>query len=225
MNTFSDRLNQLIKDDSSLNPAKIQKFCAVGKSTVSKWRNGETEPKARPLLKLSWLTNKTPEWLIFGERDETTVVRPRGILAWDGETPLSDDEVAMPIYTDLEIAAGDGVAEGLEIYGPKIRFAKSTLRRLNVPPESGFFLRVDGDSMYPEIADGATVGINTASKKIRDGKIYAVSQDGLARLKSVFLVPGGYRLHSLNDQYPDETTDLSLRIIGQLFWAAREYPN
>lgn len=214
-----------MSDDKNLTSKKIQQFCDVGKSTISKWRNGDAEPSGRALVRLSWLTNKTCTWLLFGDNEQLSLREPKGALAWDGDTPLGDDEVYMPIFTDLEIAAGSGVTEGTEFYGPKIRFARSTLRRLNVPAEAGFFLRVDGDSMHPEIADNSTVGINTASTNVRDGEIYAVSQDGLARLKVVFVVPGGFRLHSLNPRYPDENTGTDLRVIGRLFWAAKEYPN
>ena len=37
----------------------------------------------------------------------------------------------------------------------------------------------DGDSMEPVFPSGVTLGIDTGSKNIRDGQIYAINHGGL----------------------------------------------
>ena len=52
------------------------------------------------------------------------------IKPWDSGTPLDDDEVELPFFTEVELSAGNGSTQVVESHGPKLRFAKSTLRRV-----------------------------------------------------------------------------------------------
>lgn len=45
--------------------------------------------------------------------------------------------------------------------------------------------------MEPLISDGATIGVDTATKHITDGEIYAIKHDDLLRVKFVYRLPGG----------------------------------
>ncbi|MEI2574187.1 S24 family peptidase, partial [Pseudomonas aeruginosa] len=78
----------------------------------------------------------------------------------------------------------------------------------------------DGDSMEPVFPDGATLGINTADKMIKDGKIYAINHSGLLRTKILQKLPDNQvRIKSYNPEYKDETASLdSLTVIGRVFW-------
>jgi len=51
------------------------------------------------------------------------------IEAWSDETPLGDDEIAIPFYKEVELAAGKGSEVMLETGGRKLRFGKRTLQR------------------------------------------------------------------------------------------------
>ena len=73
--------------------------------------------------------------------------------------------------------------------------------------------------------DGTCVGVNTAEKSIRDGKIYAIDHGGLLRVKYLYRRPGGgVRIVSQNStEHPPEdlTADefaTDVRIIGRVFW-------
>jgi len=75
--------------------------------------------------------------------------------------------------------------------------------------------------MEPVFPDGATLGINTADKVIKDGKIYAVNHGGLLRTKILQKLPDNkIRIKSYNaEAYPDEEADADeMNIIGRVFW-------
>ena len=77
--------------------------------------------------------------------------------------------------------------------------------------------------MEPMIPEGTTVAINTNDKKIVDGKVYAISQDGWKRLKCIYRVsPTRIVIRSFNsEEYPDEEADIeSVEILGRMFWTS-----
>jgi phage repressor protein C with HTH and peptisase S24 domain len=77
--------------------------------------------------------------------------------------------------------------------------------------------------MEPMIPEGTTVAINTNDKKIVDGKVYAISQDGWKRLKSIYRIsPNRIVIRSFNnEEYPDEEADIeNVEILGRMFWSS-----
>ena len=82
--------------------------------------------------------------------------------------------------------------------------------------------------MAPVLPDGSTVGVDTGSTVVRDGKIYAINQNGHLRIKMLHRLPdGGIRLRSFNrEEYPDEEytlndmEDKEITIIGRVFWSS-----
>lgn len=159
-------------------------------------------------------TRKEDELEFFGHLD-----------AWDSNTPLDEDEVELPLFREVELAAGAGQTQVVENHGAKLRFAKSTLSRASVLPENAACAFVRGNSMEPVMPDGTCVGVNTADKTIRDGEIYAIDHDGMLRVKYLHRRPGGgIKIVSQNsNEHPVEelTADemaASVRVIGRVFW-------
>jgi phage repressor protein C with HTH and peptisase S24 domain len=77
--------------------------------------------------------------------------------------------------------------------------------------------------MEPVIPDGTTVAIDCANKKINDGDLYAISTDGMKRIKQLYRRPGGIIvIRSFNrDEYRDEEVlEPDLEIIGRMFWSS-----
>lgn len=147
---------------------------------------------------------------------------------WDDETPLEDDEVEVPFLREVELSAGSG-RTAIELSSKrKIRFGKLTLRNQGVQFDKAVCVTVHGDSMAPVLPDGSTVGVDTGSTVVRDGKIYAINQNGHLRIKMLHRLPdGGIRLRSFNrDEYPDEEYTLQdmekreISIIGRVFWSS-----
>lgn len=144
---------------------------------------------------------------------------------WDSDTPLGSDEVALPLFREVELAAGSGQTQVIENHGPKLRFAKSTLRRTGVQECDAACAYVRGNSMDPVLPDGTTVGVNTADRDIRDGKIYAIDHDGMLRIKFLYRRPGGgVKIVSQNstehptEEYTAQEFADHIRIIGRVFW-------
>lgn len=147
------------------------------------------------------------------------------IEVWDDETPLSPDEVELPFFREVEISAGKGSEVMLETGGRKLRFGKRTLTRKGVPPESAACAPVTGNSMEPVLPDGSTVGVDTSSTQVQDGKMFAIDHAGQLRVKLLYRLPGGgLRLRSYNsEEHPDERYEAEyvqehIRVIGKVFW-------
>lgn len=147
-----------------------------------------------------------------------------GFDLWDESTPLRDDEVAIPFFREVELSAGSGRTEVMENHGPKLRFAKSTLRKKGVSASHAACVTVSGNSMEPVYPDGCVLGIDTSKTKLVDGDIFAIDHDGELRVKILYKLPGaGIRLRSFNiDEYPDENYSAEeaarIRILGRVFW-------
>ncbi|MBJ9866314.1 XRE family transcriptional regulator [Citrobacter amalonaticus] len=145
------------------------------------------------------------------------------VESWDSKTPLRDDEVEVPFLKDIEFACGDGSYNEEDYNGFKLRFSKSTLRKIGASTDGHGILcfPARGNSMEPNIPDGTTVAINTEDKKIVDGKIYAISEDGWKRVKMLHRTgPDTVSIRSYNsNEYPPEDKPLnSIEIIGRVFW-------
>lgn len=145
--------------------------------------------------------------------------------AWDSNTPLGEDEVELPLFREVELAAGGGATQVIENRGAKLRFAKSTLSRAGVPPEAAACAFLRGHSMHPVMPDGTCVGVNTADTAIRDGEIYAIDHGGMLRIKYLHRRPGGgIRIVSQNSaEFPTEELTAEemagqVRVIGRVFW-------
>lgn len=157
-------------------------------------------------------------------RSKHSAYQLEGMADWDDSTPLDSDDVEIPLFKEVELAAGDGSTHAIEINGRKLRFSKATLKSAGVDIANAACATASGTSMEPRIADGATIGIDRGRTQIRDGKIYAIDHDGLLRVKYLYRMPGGgLRLRSENDaEYPDEHLSpeeaKSIRVLGWVFW-------
>lgn len=184
------------------------------------------------MVEIARALNVRPEWLSAGigpmkvSDDALSPEKEWGTVdAWDKHTPLPSDEVEVPFLKDIEFACGDGRVHDEDHNGFKLRFSKATLRRVGANTDGSGVLCFPavGNSMEPYIPDGSTVAINCNDKRIVDGKVYAVNQDGWKRLKMVYRIgPDRVSLRSYNSQeHPDEEHPLSqIEIIGRMFWSS-----
>jgi phage repressor protein C with HTH and peptisase S24 domain len=83
-------------------------------------------------------------------------------------------------------------------------------------------VKVTGDSMRPTIFDGDVALVNTAERKITNGKVFAFIVDGEARVKRLFKQFDG-RIRVVSDnpdklQFPDEflTPDHMPEMVGRV---------
>lgn len=193
-------------------------------------RDSETSKHAS---KIAAALSVSLDWLLTGkgsksvsEVTEKKVVYESGLNAWDENTPLLDDEIELPFYSNVHIAAGYGSECTDAESNRKLRFSKRSLRDANVNCEDAIVIKVTGDSMERLILDGATIAVDTskAREPIKDNRIYALESDGDLRCKYIQRVPGGkIKLISENPMYADELYEMDefsklYRIIGWVFW-------
>lgn len=227
-------------EDHSLNQEKIADECGwSSQSVVSQYMTGKIPLNLSALISLSRALRFPPERVsprlalqmagistesTSGPRPESNAEMIGMMSAWDGNTPLHDDEVAIPLYKEVELSAGNGATEVTAANGRLLRFAKSTLREAGVQECNAACATVKGRSMERLIMDGATIGIDEGTKNIEDGEIYAFDQEGMLRVKYLYRLPGGgVRIRSENDEeFPDETLTAeefsSVRMLGWVFW-------
>ncbi len=204
METLGSRIRKK-RRELKLTQRQVSDAVDVSHVTVSQWEQDLYLPKNIDVLAQVLQCNK--EWLKTGKNLQISLnsgdsisISPKNIEQnaeyvgeiepWGNNTELSEDEVEVPFYTEIELAAGSGSVQVQQNHGPKLRFAKSTLKRHGITPENAACVKVSGNSMEPVLPDGATVGVDTASTKIVDGKMFAIDHDGMLRVKTLYRMPG-----------------------------------
>jgi phage repressor protein C with HTH and peptisase S24 domain len=222
MDTISDRLRTMMTK-KGIKAIDLARQANISKGAVSHWLNGTTQPRGDTAVALAKILGCSSDWLLTGKAPPNAEVLGE-VDAWDGKTPLSEDEIEVPFYAEVSLSAGSGSVVDRENTGLKLRFAKSTLRRYNVPPECAVCVKVTGNSMEPVLPDGSTVGIDTSRLNVSDGKMHAINHAGELRVKVLYNTPGGgLRVRSYNaDEHPEErySPELSqdIVVVGRVFW-------
>ena len=213
MKTLADRINARLKEFGhtqtylakrvGVSPVAIQKLCA-GKTQTSK-----------KIVDIAKVLKVDVEWLIHGDA-------PQRISSWDSNTPLDLDDVELPYFRDVEIAAGNGERKIEFNHGRKLRFSQRTLDNLGIKVQNAACVTVSGNSMMPVMPHGSTVGVDTGNTELVDGDIYVIGHNNHLRVKIMYALPwGGVRLKSFNStEWPDETYESTdaVVILGRVFW-------
>ncbi|WP_223160904.1 XRE family transcriptional regulator [Salinicola aestuarinus] len=243
---FKARIREALKIAKSrgVTQASIAERAGVSAQAVGQWsRSGKISNQR--LAVLAQVSGKTLDWFYAEQEKEAlpdAVREPSASYGhpaseneltftdaadpWDHSKPVGEDEVEIPLFREVSLSGGGGRTQVIENNGASLRFKRSTLRSAGVGKDSAACAFVDGESMEPILPDGATVGVDTADKQVKDGKMYAIDHDGLLRVKFLYRLPGGgLRIRSANPdkvEHPDE--DLgedwpeAVRIIGKVFW-------
>lgn len=227
MTDLASRLNELMAKQGK-NIVDLQKAIGVTYEMARRYTLGTATPRDKKIEAMAKYFGVSPAYLKYGSTDSTETKVTSNIKElgsfdlWDRNTPLNSDEVAVPFYQDVRLAAGNGFADDIADYNDfKLRFSKATLRKQGVQFENAVCVIADGNSMEPVIPDGTTVGIDLGNKTIRDGKIYAINHGGLLRIKLLYNMPNNQiKIRSYNtDEYDDEIADLNeVSVIGKVFW-------
>nr|DAS62845.1 MAG TPA: Repressor protein CI [Caudoviricetes sp.] len=207
--------------------SNLARLLNVSPQVVKNWETRGVS--ASGLVNAAKVIGVSVAWVETGEGEMAAIKQPQSnalplgkIDEWDNNTPLSEDDCEAPLYKEIKLSAGNGFADDIEDYnGYKLRFSRKTLRKHGISPENVVCVMADGDSMEPVFPSGATLGIDTGSKNIRDGQIYAINHGGLLRTKILHKLPENkVRIRSYNQsEYPDEEASLDdLSVIGRVFW-------
>jgi phage repressor protein C with HTH and peptisase S24 domain len=224
------------RDKRGMTQADLADAMGVNSSIIGglESRNGKSSRHTSAMAKVLGVNT---EWLLGGEgssgidddlpiSDNSSLTITGGFDTWDEKTPLSSDEIALPFYEGVELAAGDGCMAIASNTDRKLRFSKRTLQNANVQIKDAITMKINGDSMERLIVDGATIGVDTskAAEPIKDNKIYALETSGMLRCKYLQRLAGDrIRVYSENKLYNDEEYSMTefcllYRIIGGVFW-------
>ncbi|WP_228723095.1 XRE family transcriptional regulator [Limnobaculum xujianqingii] len=228
--TFSERLAAAIAKSGHTQKSLAD---AVGMAQSSVWKLLSGAKGSRKTVAIAKELGVDPDWLSsgLGEMCKNSSIKLRDgvpaskvvgspIQAWDSSDPLGDDEVEIPFYKSIELAAGAGRSKNQDYNGFKLRFSRATLRRYGIAPSDTAAFTVHGDSMAPVIPNGSTVMVDRGRTNIVDGGIYFIEQDDLFRIKLLYRQSGGKLIiRSYNtSEFPDEITDIgSVKVIGRVF--------
>lgn len=227
---LKDRLKQARKQ-AGLTQVELAERAGIKQASISEIERGLTRTSGY-LVKLAQICGVDPVWLSEGgiakptehPKSNATMIGP--ISVWDDDTPLDDDEVYVPFLKEVELSAGSGRTVIEASSSRKLRFGKQTLRNQGVQFDHAVCVTVHGNSMEPVLPDGSTVGVDTSSVSIKDGKMYAIDHGGELRVKTLYRMPGGgLRFRSFNqDEHPDEEysaddlAEKNISVLGKVFW-------
>lgn len=229
MSTIAERIRHLLAREG-MKQKDLAERLSTSAQTVNNWikRDSISREAAQQISEkfgysLDWLLNgkgspKPVDDNSIPQENEWASVDP-----FDENTPLRDDEVEVPFFKDIEFACGPGRTGDADYNGYTLRFSKSTLRRIGASTDGHSIIcfPARGNSMEPNIPDGTTVAVNTEDKKIVDGKMYAISEDGWKRIKLLYRTgPETVSVRSYNTvEHPPEEKQLSkIEVIGRVFW-------
>ncbi|AXI04355.1 XRE family transcriptional regulator [Aquirhabdus parva] len=207
---LQDRI-KLALDHKGLSWSRAAILLGFSAQAATNWKKGKISNDT--LSELAKLTGVNSGWLLDGQGPmlpdgipiEENIVTP--VLAWDNDTEMDDDDIAIPFYKDFLLACGSGATgEALKNETRRLWLSRSTLKSYGVDPASAAAMTAVGNSNYPEIKDKATVYVDLSDTKIVDGCVYAIEHDGAFKFKYLYNLPlGGLRVVSKNaEEYPEE---------------------
>lgn len=137
MTTFTDRLNLALKN-SGLSQHQLAEKVKISQPAIQKLLSGKSST-SRKIVEIASALNVDLLWLTKGigsatnNKSKSNASMLGAIDEWDQQTPLDDDEVELPFYKDVRLAAGNGFADDIEDYnGYKLRLSRSTMRKYGI---------------------------------------------------------------------------------------------
>ena len=173
----------------------VANYIGVNRVSVSYWENSGKKnysPKGNNLIALSVILKKSPDWILYGVEDNTEIEK----------------------YTSNKYV--------FQSEDNALVFSKDYFKRAGVNERDAAYEIVTDRSMLPVLRVGSTVVADTSRKKIIDGDMYIINNNGVLQIKVLYQLPcGGFRVKSYNnEEYPDEIIDKNknVSIVGWVFW-------
>ncbi|MCU7646684.1 XRE family transcriptional regulator [Pseudomonas piscis] len=236
---LKDRL-KTARRHAKLNQTELAVHAGITQTSISDLERGKSKATAFVAQIASacgvsalWLAEGVGQMLVAARESPATQapkIELDSIETWDEDTPLGDNEVYVPFLHEVELTAGSGRFVIEASTTAHLRFYKKDLHQNGVQLDDARCVSVSGNSMIPVLRDGATVGVNSgrrALKDVVDGEMYALDHKGQLRVKQLYRLPGGLRLRSFNrEEHPDEDygfteiQEQQISILGHVFWWA-----
>ncbi|WP_171498310.1 S24 family peptidase [Acinetobacter bereziniae] len=218
--------------------------------TITNWsKRGISKGGA---IKVATLFNADPNWIIngeeqkklkalsfdeikkkFGEPKATVedIENDNGIRFYNYGDPVPEGYTAIDYFPEVKASAGDGYINLEESSPYKLFIGDAELLHAGANASQCKIIKVDGESMMPDLYPDQKVSIDMSATKIYDGEIYAFTKGSELKIKILFNWgeegQGGFRAVSRNfdkvrfpDEYysPSQIESENVRIVGQLWW-------
>ena len=193
--SFNERVRQR-RIELGLSQAELGKMAGVPQSTIGQIENGRNKSSTK-ILELANALQTTVEYLVNGVK--TKAQGSANISATNFRTNR------VPVISWVQA----GNWRGIEHYDSDDMEYVQTVKFI----EDGFALRVHGDSMQPEFADGDIIVIDPHAPQ--DAGCYVVAvHDNQATMKKLVYDGTTPYLKPLNPQYPLLSWNENTRIVG-----------
>lgn len=183
-----------------------------------------TESFARAGVNVNWLLTGDGDMLLA---DAARQLQERPAAQYMKEA--ADVYVNIPLYNNVQAAAGAGALVGEEVADGFMRFSEEWLRiELGVRLRDLYLIRASGDSMEPTFRSGDALLVDRrAINPDREG-IYIMRSGASLLVKRLQLLPGRrVRVSSDNPLYQpyellvSELNDDDVVVIGRVVWSGR----
>ena len=208
--------------------AKVSAASGVPIGTLQKVMTGATDPRFGTVVEICRTIGLSLDFIITG-------IEP-GRESGDWESPLGRPRVGEKRVPIRDVAASAG--HGLEVFDEDPRqwftFPLEWLATMG-NPDAMDIVRVDGESMEPELRDGDHVMIDRSQVQSKDG-LYVITVDdhlfvkrlqmmgrNRAMLASTNTAYRGFEIALADDQADsdEETSQDVARIVGRVVWSGR----
>ena len=177
------------------------------------------------LIKAAGILDVSPAWLDTGKIIDAQSVRDAS-GSYNVRNDPSGDDVLIPQYEDIALAAGHGSYIDNETATNALAFKRTWLNKKGYKENNLVVVFARGDSMSPRISDGDVLLVKTdENHNILDGKVYAINYAGEAKVKRLSKRFDGSVVVSSDNQtghYRDEIISPEqieqLNIIGRVVW-------
>jgi len=229
---LADRLKEALRDAGESQSGLARKT-GISQAAIQKITSGNSKGSTK-IVEIAEALGVSPVWLSTGvgpkhgggsappdKRNADEISEPQRADLYDSNDAILKNEVEISITEGVEFIDVDGNFSQSGKIVNKMRIKKDTLREYGATDfNSVVGAIVTGESMSPRLSAGSTVLIDCSDKRIIDGKVYAIDQDGWRRIKCLYRTgPHELTLKSYNaETFPDEVVAITdVEIIGRLF--------
>lgn len=191
----------------------------MSRRALSNYVSEKNEPRASLIREIALATGVSPLWLLTGDGD------PK-IQGGDNLTRSTGQMIRLPVYGDVQAAAGRSSIPPSEIAEGVMSFDRRFLRDQGAAPEHCSVIWAKGDSMTPTIPDGSALVVDRSQTAISNGCIMVIGVGDDLLVKRVRRrLDGLVELLSDNASYPPETLGPDslgqLRVVGRVVYFCR----
>lgn len=175
----------------------------VSSTAIGKWEKGLSHPKPAYCKHMAELFGISVNAFMTSNLDSYLMV------------------TNIPLYSEVVAAAGNGIITSKEQITGYVDIPTSFLKESS-STKNIVCIVATGDSMEPVFYDGSILAIDIGFFSIRDGGIYLIRQSDMLRVKILYKLPYGLRLHSYNSSYVDELYEheksSDIHVVGRVVW-------